>query len=114
PAPSVLPSRTITSSPPQTPKTRRPGAIPNESVIAATLDRGAVRIDSAHLVGPQTDIAATGIVTFAGTQHMNLSVKANTDIGLLQDFDRDIFASGKVILSAAVGGTFDKPQVNGS
>ncbi|HJZ96994.1 MAG TPA: translocation/assembly module TamB domain-containing protein, partial [Candidatus Solibacter sp.] len=105
---------TVSSIPPANSKTQRPVVIHNEGPVAATLDRGAVRIDSAHLVGPQTDIAATGIVTFAGTQHMNLSVKANTDIGLLQDFDRDIFASGKVILSAAVGGTFDKPQVNGS
>jgi translocation and assembly module TamB len=109
-----IPTLTVSSIPPANSKTQRPVVIHNEGPIAATLDRGAVRIDSAHLVGPQTDIAATGTIAFAGTQHMNATVKANSDISLLQDFDRDIFASGKVVLSAAVGGTFDKPQVNGS
>src|SRR5262249_41570016 len=38
----------------------------------------------------------------------------NTDISLLQDFDRDIFASGKVTLDARVGGSLAKPLVNGT
>jgi translocation and assembly module TamB len=88
----------------------RPVSIHNQGPIAATLDRGTVRIESTHLVGPQTDISATGTVG----QRVDVAVRANTDIGLIQSFDRDIFASGKVVLVANVGGTLDKPQVNGS
>ncbi len=38
----------------------RPVTIHNESPIIVSLDHGIVRIDSAHLVGPQTDINAKG------------------------------------------------------
>ena len=34
----------------------------NQGPIAATLDRGMVRITSAHVTGPQTDFQATGTV----------------------------------------------------
>ena len=88
--------------------------IRNEQPIAATLEGGVIRIDSAHLVGPQTDISATGTVALVETQTVNLNVKANTDIGLLQSFDRDIYSSGKIVLSAAVRGTMDKPLINGT
>jgi len=99
---------------------RRPGStargvtIRNQGPIAATLDRGVVRIDSAHLAGPQTDINVAGTIGLLQAQPVSLNLKANTDIGITQDFDRDIFASGKVALDASVGGTLDKPQVNGS
>jgi translocation and assembly module TamB len=92
----------------------RPVTIRNQGAIAATLDHGTIHIDSAHLVGAQTDIAASGTVAIAQTQAINLKVNANSDIGLLQNFDRDIFASGKVVLAASVGGTTEKPRVNGS
>jgi translocation and assembly module TamB len=89
-------------------------AIRNQGPIAASLDRGVVRIDSAHLVGAQTDINAGGTIGLLQAQPVWLTLKANTDISVLQDFDRDIFASGKVALDAKVGGSLAKPLVNGT
>jgi translocation and assembly module TamB len=91
----------------------RPVAIRNEGPIVASLDRGIVRIDSAHLVGPQTDINAKGTVSLLQTQPVELDIAANTNIGLLQNFSRDIYSSGSVVLSASVRGTITKPLVNG-
>jgi translocation and assembly module TamB len=108
-----IPNLHFDSIPPAGSK-QRPVSLHNQGPIAATLDRGVVRIDSAHLVGPQTDITAAGTVALVQAQRMNLTVKANSDIGLLQSFDRDIYASGKVALAANVGGTLDKPQATGS
>jgi translocation and assembly module TamB len=88
--------------------------IRNQQPIAATLDRGVIRIGSAHLVGPQTDISAAGTVSLVQTQPVNLTVKANTDIGLLHSLDSDFYSSGKVILAAAMAGTLSKPQMNGT
>jgi translocation and assembly module TamB len=108
-----VPSLQVTSVPPAGSK-MRPVVIHNQGPIAATLDRGTIHIDSAHLVGPQTDIGASGTVAIAQGQAINLKLNADSDIGLLQNFDRDIFAAGKVVLTAAVTGTTAKPQVNGS
>jgi translocation and assembly module TamB len=102
------------SSLPRTGSSVRGVTIRNQGPIAATLDRGVVHIDSAHLTGPQTDINATGTIGLLQAQPVSLNLKANTDIGLLQDFDRDVFASGKVALDASVGGSLAKPLVNGT
>jgi translocation and assembly module TamB len=93
---------------------QRPIVIRNPQPIVANIDRGVIRIDGAHLTGPQTDISASGTIAYAPTQAMNLVLKANTDLGLLQQMDRDIFSSGAIALNANVGGNFAKPLVNGT
>ena len=87
-------------------------ALTNEGPIEAALDRGVVRIQSAHLVGPQTDIQVAGEATLA-TQAMNLRVNAQANLAVLQSFDRDLYSSGELGLSATVRGTASAPQVNG-
>jgi translocation and assembly module TamB len=87
--------------------------IRNQAPIALSLDRGIIRIDNAHLTGPQTDISAKGTASLVQNQPLELDVAAQTNIGLLQSFSQDIYSSGAVLLSAAVRGTMSKPQVNG-
>jgi translocation and assembly module TamB len=101
------------NSVPRPGSTARRVTVGNQGPIAATLDRGVVRIESAHLAGPQTDIHASGTIGLTRAQRISLTLKGNTDIGLLQDFDRDIFASGKAVLDASVAGSLAKPLVNG-
>jgi len=85
----------------------------NEGPIAATIDRGVVRVGSARLTGPQTDISATGTVTLAGTRRASLNIAASTDIGVLQTLSRDIYSSGKVAVEAKISGPLAKPAVDG-
>ena len=87
--------------------------IANEGPIAATLDRGTVRIDSAHMVGPQTDLNAAGTVSLLQTQPVDLNLSAKTDLGILQNLNRDIYSSGGITFGATVKGTLKKPDVNG-
>jgi translocation and assembly module TamB len=91
----------------------RPIAIRNEGPIVATLDRGTLRIDSAHMVGPQTDVNATGTVSLIEKQPNDLSVSAKTNLELLQNFNQDIYSSGNIALAATVRGTLRKPLVSG-
>lgn len=86
--------------------------IQNQAPLAAKLDGGVVRIESLHLTGPQTDIQATGAIPVE-TAVFDLNVNAKTNLGLLQDFDRDIVSSGSVVLAATVRGTMQQPLVNG-
>ncbi len=85
----------------------------NQGPIAATLDHGSLRIDSAHLAGPQTDVTAAGTASLVQTQQLNLSLNAKTELGLLRNFSQDIYSSGNVVLAATVRGTLPKPLVNG-
>ncbi len=90
-------------------------ALHNEGPIEAQLDRSVLTIRSAHVTGARgTDIAVTGTVGFAGKTPLNLTVKANADLGLLQDIDRDFYSSGAVSLDASLRGSFSAPQATGS
>src|SRR5262249_40590911 len=89
-----------------------PIVIQNEGPITATLDRGMVRITSLHLTGPQTDVQAGGTASVQA-QTLNLTLNANTNLGVLQNFSQDVSASGDVVLAATVRGTTAKPLVNG-
>jgi translocation and assembly module TamB len=96
------------------PKTHdaKPVTLQNQGPVSATLEHQMVRIESAHLTGPQTDVQAKGTVSLAD-QSMDLTLNANANLVLLQDFDRDITSSGSAVVAATVRGTFDDPVVNG-
>lgn len=87
-------------------------ALKNPEPIAATLDKGTVRIESAHLTGPQSDIQMKGSFSFTG-RAMNLTLNANANLGLIQTLDHNISSSGTLVIDAAVHGTVSKPAVNG-
>ena len=91
----------------------RPVILQNQGPISATLDRNLVRIDSAHITGPQTDIQATGTVPLRG-QAMNVTVNGNVNLAVLQNFSQDITSSGTVTLATTVRGSIGQPLVNGT
>jgi translocation and assembly module TamB len=85
----------------------------NEGPIVVALDRSVVTVQSAHIVGPFTDLSVTGTASIANTNALNLRANGNVKLDLIEAFDPDIFSSGNIILNAAVTGTTDKPIVNG-
>ena len=91
----------------------RPIVFQNQGPISASLDHDVVRIDSAHVTGPQTDIQAKGTVPLKD-QAMNVTVNGNMNLAVLQNFSQDITSSGTVVLATMVRGSFTKPLVNGT
>ena len=91
---------------------RKPVMLQNQGPLSASLDHQVVRIDSAHLTGPQTDVQAKGTLSLRD-QSLNLTLNANANLALLQDFDRDISSSGSVVVDTTVRGTLNDPLVNG-
>ncbi len=85
----------------------------NQGPISATLDRNTIRIDSAHMTGPQTDIQAKGTLSLKD-QAMNVTVNGNMNLAMLQNFSQDITSSGSVVLAATVRGSPTKPLANGT
>jgi translocation and assembly module TamB len=90
----------------------KPIAISNQGPVSLAMDRGTIRVESAHLTGPQTDLQVTGTASL-NDQSLNAAVNANTDVGLLQSFDREIYSAGRVQIGATIRGTFSQPLVNG-
>jgi translocation and assembly module TamB len=88
-------------------------SIQNQGPIAMTLDAGTVRIDSAHLTGPDTEIQASGSFSLRD-RGMNLTLNASANLAVLQQIDRGFSSSGTVTAATTVRGTLDKPAVNGS
>ncbi len=77
-----------------------------------SLAHGTARIDSFHLTGPETDLQARGSASIDGKQ-LNLTLNADGNLAVLKQLDRDVVASGNVILAATVRGDVSKPLVNG-
>ncbi|MBV8818202.1 MAG: translocation/assembly module TamB domain-containing protein, partial [Acidobacteriaceae bacterium] len=86
--------------------------IQNEGPIAANLDRGIVNILSAHITGPQTDIQTSGNLGLQ-KQTLNLTLNAKANLAPLQNFSRQIYAAGDIVLATTARGTFTKPIING-
>jgi translocation and assembly module TamB len=98
---------------PRTGATDRPIEVKNQAPIVATLDQGTVRLQSFRLTGPHTEIIASGSAGLTKQQALDLALKANMDLSLLQGVKSGVFASGDAALTAAVRGTLQKPAVNG-
>ncbi len=90
-----------------------PITIRNDGPIVVALDRAVMRIERAHITGPQTDINLSGTAPLQGATAMNLNVAANTNLGLLQQMSRDIYSAGTVNIQAQVRGTLSQPLING-
>jgi translocation and assembly module TamB len=84
----------------------------NKGPVSLTLYHDLVRIESAHLTGPDTDIEASGSASLKA-QSFDLKLSANANLALLQKFDRDITSSGSAILATTVRGTVREPLLNG-
>jgi translocation and assembly module TamB len=93
-------------------RAEKPVAITNQGPVHVALDRGVVHIESAHVAGPNTDVEATGSASLTGA-NLSLNVRANADLGIAQNFDRDVYSGGKVALDAAIRGDLPKPLING-
>ena len=93
--------------------TGRRVAIQNAGPIVMALNHQTVNVQSAHLAGPSTDIKLTGSVALNNAKPLNLQLTASTDLGLLQDFDRDIYSNGAIALNTSVRGAYSNPQING-
>jgi translocation and assembly module TamB len=85
----------------------------NDGPISLSLSRSVVSVDSAHIVGPHTDLRLTGTATLQPKQALDVQANGTLDMGVLQSLDRDLYSSGSVTLQAKITGTLDDPSVNG-
>ena len=107
-------SKLNVTSIPQPGSGAKPVAIENSGPIQVSLENGSIRLQSVKLTSRKTTIQATGTASLEGGG-LNLTVNANADLGLLEDFSRDIESSaGTVVAATTIRGTVSNPLINGS
>jgi translocation and assembly module TamB len=90
-----------------------PLTIRNHGPIILAMNKSVVNVEQAHLTGPHTDIAVSGTAGLTGDQPLDVKVKANADLSVVQQMSRDIYSSGAVVVDAGVGGTLTELSMNG-
>jgi translocation and assembly module TamB len=85
----------------------------NAGPILVRFANSTVTVESAHLVGRDTDLNLTGRVLIDQKNPLDLRLNGRVDLSLLQNFSSDLVASGGVIADATVRGSFSDPQING-
>jgi translocation and assembly module TamB len=103
----------VPSRPGLTPEQIQDLALRNTEPIAVEYDGKAIQVRSLHLIGRETDLRATGAINLNEKSPWDLRVDGRLDVGLFQDFNTDIVASGGATVNASVRGTMQDPQVTG-
>ncbi|MDE1162806.1 MAG: translocation/assembly module TamB domain-containing protein [Acidobacteriaceae bacterium] len=87
--------------------------------IRASLSKGAVSLSSFHIVGPDTDLQASGSATLFGDSDpngglINAKASGNLNVGIVHLLDADFITSGKVTFQVAADGRMKKPGLSGT
>jgi translocation and assembly module TamB len=90
----------------------QPLTLQNQGDIVLNMQKGLVRVETAHITGQETDITLSGSGSAKG-QTLDFRLNAKTNLALLKSFSSDIYSSGNLTLTAAVQGSVQKPSVNG-
>ncbi len=72
-----------------------------------------VRVEQAHIRGPDTDFTIAGSVRFTGTRPVNMRLLGTVNLQLLGGFLPDLEARGAAAVNASMEGTLTSPRITG-
>jgi translocation and assembly module TamB len=87
--------------------------ITNSGDLVFHFANSTITAESAHFVGPGTDLRLTGRILPSERTPFDMRVDGKLDLAFLHDFLPDFTASGGVSTTATIRGSFSDPQVNG-
>ncbi|MBX5496406.1 MAG: translocation/assembly module TamB, partial [Bryobacteraceae bacterium] len=85
----------------------------NASPLLFAVDSKRVNIKSAEFVARDTDLVASGSLSFRSRSPWDLKLKGKVNLGILKSFNSDLIADGSSTLDAAVWGSLDAPRLSG-
>lgn len=85
----------------------------NDQDIRITYHRNEVRVDQAHLHGPDTDFRVSGTARFDRDRPLRLAVAGRVDLRLLAGWLPDFEIHGDSTLDVSIGGTISRPRITG-
>jgi len=85
----------------------------NASPLLFAVDSKGVNIKSAEFVARDTDLVASGSLSFQSRNPWDLKLKGKVNLGILKSFSSDLLADGSSTIDAAVRGSLDAPRLSG-
>ncbi len=85
----------------------------NTEPVSFTATNKSVVIRSAKFAAKDTNIQASGRVTFDSKSPWDLKVNGSMNMAILQLFNADLVAQGNAVVDTTVTGALNDPQVNG-
>lgn len=85
----------------------------NAGPLIFAIDSEGISIQSARLVSDDTDLNASGTLSFRKKNPWNLRLKGSMDLAVLRAFKTDLLADGTSTMDAVVRGSLLQPQVSG-
>ncbi|MDQ2839453.1 MAG: translocation/assembly module TamB domain-containing protein [Acidobacteriota bacterium] len=111
---NLLDLHTVSNASPTGAPAIRTVALHNSGPIVVALKNDLVQIEHLEISGRDTSVSASGSMNLkSASEPLAVNLKANLDLGLLQDADRDFYSSGSVAMNASIRGSFAEPRANG-
>jgi translocation and assembly module TamB len=88
-------------------------ALRNAEPVVLAYDGNSIDIESAHMIGHDTDLTISGEVGLEEKTAWNVKVNGKLDLGVVQDFDQDLVSSGIADINASLRGPLRDPNVTG-
>ncbi|MGH9682557.1 MAG: translocation/assembly module TamB domain-containing protein [Candidatus Acidiferrales bacterium] len=86
----------------------------NDGPVRLIYRRNEVRIDQAHLHGPNTDFRLSGSARFDRDRPLHLALSGGVDLRFLKGILPDLQAQGAAQVNVSIGGTISKPRITGN
>jgi translocation and assembly module TamB len=85
----------------------------NDHDIRLTYQRNQVRIEQAHLHGPDTDFSISGDARFDRDRPLNFTISGGINLRLIRGLEPALDARGRADVNVSITGTMSRPQVIG-
>ena len=85
----------------------------NDGPIRLTYRRNEVRIEQAHLHGPNTDVQFSGSARFDRDRPLRLALAGSLNMRFLDRMIPELFALGRADVNVSVEGTMSRPRITG-
>lgn len=85
----------------------------NDQNIRLTYQRNEVRIEQAHLHGPDTDFRLSGFARFDGDRPLDFDISGGVNLRLVRGMIPALNAQGRADVNVSIGGTMAHPEVIG-
>ena len=85
----------------------------NQGPIRLALHNSVVRVESARMVAPDTNLAFTGTVSLKEKNPLDLRVNGSLNLTVLENLSADYLSSGLLTADAAIHGPLTEPLITG-
>ena len=85
----------------------------NDGPLRLSLARSVVRVESARLRGPETNLDISGTVSLNQQAPLDLRISGHINLALAHTLNEDLTSSGDLEVNGTVRGSYDQPDLSG-